>query len=51
MELTAVLEGLKYFQEPCNITFYSDSEYVVNGLNYHIKDKMSVTDKMANSDI
>lgn len=30
MELTAVVEGLKVLKEPCNVTIYSDSAYVVN---------------------
>jgi ribonuclease HI len=30
MELTAVLEGLKYLKEKCEVTIYSDSAYVIN---------------------
>lgn len=30
MELMAVIKGLKAIKEPCNITVYSDSAYVVN---------------------
>ena len=30
MELTAVIEGLKALKEPCKVTVYSDSAYVVN---------------------
>jgi len=33
MELTAVIEGLKALKEPCDVTIYSDSSYVVNGIN------------------
>ena len=33
MEITAVLETLKYFKEPSNIVIYSDSQYVVNSIN------------------
>ncbi len=30
MELTAVIEGLKYLKEKCAVTIYSDSAYVIN---------------------
>lgn len=30
MELTAILEALKYFKEPTSITLYSDSLYCIN---------------------
>lgn len=33
MELTAVLETLKYFKEPTDITIISDSQYVIGGVN------------------
>jgi len=33
MELMAVIEGLKALKEPCDVTIYSDSSYVVNGIN------------------
>jgi len=33
MELTAVIEGLKALKEPCDVTVYSDSSYVVNAIN------------------
>lgn len=33
MELFAVIEGLATLKEPCNITLYSDSAYVVNAVN------------------
>jgi len=32
MELTAVIEGLSALNEPCNITVYSDSKYVVDSV-------------------
>ena len=32
MELTAVIEGLKCLKEPCSIELYSDSKYVIDGL-------------------
>ena len=30
MEIIAVLKGLEYLKEPCDVTIYSDSAYVVN---------------------
>ena len=30
MEITAVIEGLKALNKPCNVKVYSDSAYVVN---------------------
>jgi ribonuclease HI len=30
MELMAVIEGLRALKEPCQVTIYSDSQYVVN---------------------
>ncbi|BDY13068.1 ribonuclease HI [Hydrogenimonas cancrithermarum] len=33
MELLAVIEGLKALKEPCDVTIYSDSSYVVNAIN------------------
>ena len=32
MELTAVIEALKALKEPCNITLYTDSRYVMDGI-------------------
>lgn len=32
MELTAVVEGLNALKEPCNVTIYSDSKYVVDAI-------------------
>lgn len=32
MELTAVIEGLQALKERCEVTVYSDSQYVVNGI-------------------
>lgn len=32
MELRAVIEGLKALKEPCNITLYTDSRYVMDGI-------------------
>ncbi len=33
MELKAVIEGLKALKEPCDVTVYSDSSYVVKAIN------------------
>lgn len=33
MELTAVIKGLEALKEPCDVTVYSDSQYVVNAFN------------------
>lgn len=30
MEIMAVIKGLEYLKEPCEVTVYSDSAYVVN---------------------
>ncbi len=32
MELTAVIEGLQRLKEPCRVELYSDSKYVIDGL-------------------
>lgn len=33
MEMTAVIKGLEALKEPCDVTVYSDSQYVVNAFN------------------
>ena len=33
MELSAVIKGLSALKEPCEVTLYSDSSYVVNAIN------------------
>lgn len=33
MELQAAIEGIRRLKEPCYVTVYSDSEYVVTGMN------------------
>ena len=38
MELTAVIEGLKALKEPCDVTVYSDSSYVVKAINEWLED-------------
>ena len=32
MELMAAITGLRALKEPCTVTLYSDSQYVVNGI-------------------
>ena len=32
MELTAAIEGLAALKEPCNVTLYSDSKYLVDAI-------------------
>lgn len=33
MELTAAIKGLEALKEPCLVTLYSDSQYLVNAVN------------------
>ena len=33
MELTGVIEGIKALNEPCKISVYTDSQYIVNAFN------------------
>ena|SRR3989304_523347 len=33
MELTALIEGLSVLREPCEVEFFSDSRYLVDGCN------------------
>lgn len=35
MEVTAVIEGLKFLKYPCEVEVYSDSAYIVNAFNQH----------------
>lgn len=32
MELTAAIEGLSLLKEPCDVTLYTDSQYLVNSI-------------------
>lgn len=32
MEMTAVIQALQALKKPCNITLYTDSKYVMNGI-------------------
>ena len=36
MELTAVINGLQMLNQPCNVTLYSDSKYVIDGINKYM---------------
>lgn len=38
MELTAAVEGLKALKEPCEVEFFTDSQYVQNGVSEWLKD-------------
>jgi ribonuclease HI len=38
MELTAAVEGLKALKEPCDVEFFTDSQYVQNGISEWLKD-------------
>ena len=38
MELTAAVEGLKALKEPCEVEFFTDSQYVQNGISEWLKD-------------
>ena len=33
MELTAAIKGLKVLKEPCKVKLYTDSKYVMDGIN------------------
>lgn len=33
MEMMGVIKGLEALKEPCNVTVYSDSAYIVNSIN------------------
>ena len=33
MELSGAIEALKLLKEPCQVTLYSDSQYLANGIN------------------
>lgn len=37
MELQAVIEGLKALKEPCEVTLYADSSYVLQGMQSWMK--------------
>ena len=35
MEITAAIEALKQLKEPCEVTLYSDSAYLINSFQQH----------------
>lgn len=35
MELTAAVQALSALKQPCRVTLYSDSAYLINGFNQH----------------
>jgi len=37
MELTAAIKGLNALQQPCNVTLYTDSKYVLQGITEWIQ--------------
>lgn len=37
MEIKAAIEGLKAIKKPCHVTIFSDSQYLVKGMNEWIK--------------
>lgn len=49
MELTAVIVGLEALKEPCNVTVYSDSKYVVDAMNEGWAEKWHDNNWMRNS--
>ncbi len=38
MELLAAIKGLESLKEPCEVTLYTDSKYVVQGMSEWVKD-------------
>src|SRR5437879_301832 len=57
MELKAAIEGLKALKKKCHVTLYSDSQYVVKGMNEWIKNwqvsgfKSARNKEIANADL
>ena len=49
MELTAVIVGLEALKEPCIVTVYSDSKYVVDAMNEGWAEKWHDNNWMRNS--
>lgn len=48
MELMAVIAGLEALKEPCDVTIYSDSKYVVDSINMGWADKWQKNSWMRN---
>lgn len=49
MEITAVIMALKLLKEPCEITLYSDSQYVCNAIKLGWARKWKANNWMRNS--
>ena len=49
MELTAAIVGLEALREPCTVTLYSDSKYVVDAINKGWAEKWHDNNWMRNS--
>ena len=49
MELMAVIEALSLLKEPCQVTLYSDSQYVCNSLKLGRTKKWRANDIMSDS--
>jgi len=49
MELTAVISGLEALKEPCTVTVYSDSKYVVDAMNQGWAEKWHDNNWMRNA--
>lgn len=49
MELVAVIEGLKALKEKCNVSLYSDSQYVISAINEKWLDKWVAAGWRSNS--
>lgn len=48
MELTAVIKALELLKEPCEVTLYTDSQYVANALTLGWAKKWKANDWMRN---
>lgn len=48
MELLAAIRGLEGLREPCDVTLYSDSQYLVNGLKLGWAEKWRTNGWMRN---
>lgn len=48
MELLAAIAGLEALREPCDVTLYSDSQYLVNGLQQGWAEKWRANGWMRN---
>lgn len=48
MELSAVIESLKLLKEPCDVTIYSDSQYICNAITKGWAEKWKANGWMRN---